>query len=379
MDFRMSYLFFADVKDYSKLKETEIATFSTSIVPDVVRKIREHAPSYVNMWGDAFMCVFPDPVRAADCSLMVRDYFRWADWDAKGLPKLDARVSLHAGRTATFLDPLTGADTVCGRAVTLAARIEPVVPAGEVFTTDLMISTLQALGRSAQFAWDSLGSHPLAKHWGAERLYRLRRPGEASTTLRDLNMPEILNLFRITHENDLRDERMQAVLTEDCMSIALLALSGFSYLHPEGKNWRFGVHRHLAEGRPMRVILMHPDGEEAKVRRKSERRRKDRPFLLVSLSRLEELAEEYASLELRLTRAPIYCSLFFTSQSVFYDPYHLGSFPGQQSGQNQFVVIEFRRGHSYDLLESHFEFLWNAESTFPLAEVAQDYRREIGG
>jgi hypothetical protein len=128
----------------------------------------------------------------------------------------------------------------------------------------------------------------------------------------------------------------------------------------------------------MRVILMHPDGEEAKIRIKAERRPKTRPFLQVSLARLEELAELYPSLDLRLTRAPIYCSLFFTGQSVFYDPYHLGCCPDQLKGTNQFLVLELRRARSYELLEQHFEFLWNDESTIPLSDVVEYYRRDIG-
>jgi hypothetical protein len=89
--------------------------------------------------------------------------------------------------------------------------------------------------------------------------------------------------------------------------------------------------------------------------------------------------DKYDTLEIRLTRSPIYCSLFFIHNSVIYDPYHLGCLPEQESGQNQFMVVEFTNKIRYQLLRSHFEFLWQDQSTVGIKEVVARYRNEIRG
>jgi len=379
MRYRLSYLLFADVKGYSELSDAQLGVFCSSVLSAADRIIREREPFYVNSWGDAFVAAFDDPVRAADCALALRDYFRNTVWVDAGLPEsLSLRISLHAGRVITFEDPLTGGTNVYGREVSRAARIEPIVTPNEVFTTDLVIRTLERLESASRFQWDPLGRHPLAKAWGAEELFRLRRSHERAA-ISGLAFPEIINVFRIPEENDKRDLRMKEVFGEKYDTLSLLALSGFHYVHSQGKNWLLGINRHLDEGRPMRLLLAHPEGDEARVRERAEGRRSADAFLKVPLSRLDELQHRYAGLEIKLTTLPLYCSLFFTGQSVFYDPYHLGYLPGSDSGQNRMLVVEMRTGQRYDILMSHFEFLWNDLAAMRVSDVISRYRREIDG
>jgi hypothetical protein len=65
---------------------------------------------------------------------------------------------------------------------------------------------------------------------------------------------------------------------------------------------------------------------------------------------------------MRVTEHPVNCSLFFTSDAVFYDPYLWGLPNPSGRTENNFWVFEFRRSEHkkydcYPLLEKHFEFL----------------------
>jgi len=378
--FSMAYLMFADVKGYSDLSDLQLQIFCGTVVPKIFAVLQDKSPFYVNSWGDAFVAAFDDPVNATECSLELRAFVRDRNWNDDGLPEsLAIRISLHSGRVVRFEDPITKGTNVYGREVSRAARIEPVVPPNEIFTTNLMIKTLDALPKRPKCDWDPLGRHPLAKAWGAEELYRLRRPSEPVKTIADLELPEIANVFRIPKENSKRDDRMMEILSETSVSYSLLGLSGFNYVHSQGKNWNFGIKRHLEDGRPMRLLLAHPEGDEAKIRKRAEARQNAGAFLKVPLSRLEELQSRYPNLEVRLATLSIYCSLFFTDRSVLYDPYHLGYSAGDESGQNLFVVIEFTKGQCYQLLLSHFEFLWNDPSTATLLEVIGRFPKKGDG
>lgn len=380
MRFSTSYLMFSDVKGYSGLTDTQLSVFCEEVIPRISKIIRDRHPFYVNSWGDAFVAAFDDAVSAADCALELRDFFRFRAWADLGLPEgLAVRISLHSGRILKYEDPITQGTNIYGKEVSRAARIEPIVPPNEIFATNLMVRTLEGLPPVQQSRWDHLGKHPLAKAWGAEELFRLRRPSDPPKTFADLELPDIANIFRIPKENSARDARMMEVLSDTFSSLSLLGLSGFHYVHAQGKNWQYGIRRHLDEGRPMRILLAHPEGEEARIRKRAEARGNAEAFLKVPLRRLEELKNRYPQLEVKLTTLPIYCSIFMTDRSVFYDPYHLGCLEGHDSGQNLFLLVEFTHGQCYTLLERHFDFLWNDSSAAQLVEVTSRLRREIDG
>lgn len=184
---------------------------------------------------------------------------------------------------------------------------------------------------------------------------------EHLTSLDQFKKDEILNVFKMIEDNEKRNERMKEILSKEWNAFSLLALSGFSYLHEMGFNWKNGIEKHLESGKKMKVLLSHQDGQEAQIRRKLENRSDNAKFMKVPLSRLRELKKDYKNLEIRLTKLPIYCSLFLWDEGCIYDPYHLGNLPDSKDGQNRFIVIEMVKNNYYTLLQNHFNFIWNQE------------------
>ncbi|MBC7624806.1 MAG: hypothetical protein H7232_15640, partial [Aeromicrobium sp.] len=66
-----------------------------------------------------------------------------------------------------------------GTHVTRAARIEPIVVPGQVLVTEAFAAVL-ASRPAGSFSCDLVGTEPLAKGYGAARLYRLRRKQNAT-------------------------------------------------------------------------------------------------------------------------------------------------------------------------------------------------------
>lgn len=76
-------------------------------------------------------------------------------------------------------DPLLHRPNVFGTQVTRAARIEPVAAAESVFISAEAAYALAAGGLDDLCA-DYLGTLPLAKGYGSQPLYRLRRAGDVA-------------------------------------------------------------------------------------------------------------------------------------------------------------------------------------------------------
>jgi hypothetical protein len=181
---------------------------------------------------------------------------------------------------------------------------------------------------------------------------------------------------------------MKELLSKPSPNLRLLARTGFNYLHSQGKNYQAGVGKHLQGGTRIQVLLESPYSQLAEARRRAApataRWDKIPP---VRIRRLLDLYPE--NLKIRFTESPVYCSLFFTCDSVIYDPYHLGrrSWAGALRVGNQFLVFEFEkppREHLlgprdyYSLLEGHFEFLWDDEKTKTFEELCTEHPEDLG-
>lgn len=175
-------LIFADIKGFTTLeRDAHLVAFYETLFPALCAKTKDFNPLYINSWGDALFCVFEDPIAAADAALAIRDFFRSYNWTDTQLPKLQVRVSLHSGRAYRGKDPLTGETGYIGAQINLAARIEPIVKPGEVWTTDKFVSLL-ATANPTHLDTDNLGVKPLAKKWGGQEIHRLRHKDEKPLT-----------------------------------------------------------------------------------------------------------------------------------------------------------------------------------------------------
>ena len=89
-----------------------------------------------NSWGDAIYVVITSPEDAAEIALEIQSELDPALLQDIGLPAEGGmRISLHHGPIFEHFDAVQGARTFYGTEVTLAARIEPRVPVGAIYTT----------------------------------------------------------------------------------------------------------------------------------------------------------------------------------------------------------------------------------------------------
>ena len=169
-------MLFADAVNFSKLTEPQIPRFLNHFLGAIgnLMSKSEHAPLIKNTWGDGLYFVFPH-VRDAGlfalelCQLMVN-----TDWSKKGLPKaINLRIALHAGPVYACVDPVTGQQSYTGTHVSRAARIEPITPPGQVYSSQAFAALAAAQGVK-DFTCDYVGQTPLAKGYGTFATYHLR-------------------------------------------------------------------------------------------------------------------------------------------------------------------------------------------------------------
>ena len=81
------------------------------------------------------------------------------------------RISLHHGPIFEHFDAVQGSRTFYGTEVTVAARIEPRVPVGAIYTTQPFAAMIESGQNELNFEY--VGKMDLAKNYGERVLYRL--------------------------------------------------------------------------------------------------------------------------------------------------------------------------------------------------------------
>ncbi len=180
---RMMALLFADAVHFSKLTEEQVPRFIRQFLGAISRMpaMSKHAPEMKNTWGDGLYFVFSSVLDAGLFALELADLMTPAGkWVAHGLPEgLNLRIALHAGPVYSCNDPITGHLNFTGTHVSRAARIEPVTPPGQVYSSQ-EFAALAAAERISEFKCEYVGLTPLAKAYGTLPTYHVRRAGQHS-------------------------------------------------------------------------------------------------------------------------------------------------------------------------------------------------------
>jgi class 3 adenylate cyclase len=174
---RIMAMLFADAVGFSSLTEVQVRGFVEHFLGAIAELIAAspHAPISKNTWGDGLYFVFPSVSAAGSFALDLCDLIRTTDWVERGFPKgLGLRIALHAGPVYECNDPITKQHTYHGTHVSRAARIEPITPPGQVYSSEAF-AALAAIQRSTNFACHYVGQTPLAKGYGTFRTYHVRR------------------------------------------------------------------------------------------------------------------------------------------------------------------------------------------------------------
>ena len=174
-------LLFADVVGYSKISETQTEQFAPQFLGAISELIAHSGlrqPIHSNTWGDALYLVFDEATDAGIFALRLRAMIQTTRWAERGLPPgLNVRIALHTGPVLLCVDPVIRQITFTGRHVNHAARIEPMVEAGEIFATEAFVAFVEIArshGETIGFHADYLGQVDFAKSYGRYPLFRLR-------------------------------------------------------------------------------------------------------------------------------------------------------------------------------------------------------------
>lgn len=179
----------ADVEDYSSLDEFELRRFFDEVLEDIADALDRHGSRESNSWGDGVIAYFNDPRSAAECGLEIRDLFRNTSWSAIGMSDVRVRIALHTATVFVGHNPIREAEGIVGTDVTLTARVEPIVTPNHIFTTEKFRQNLKPQISEGNIAFDELYETELAKGWGEEVLYNLRRARETEITPDDVAEP----------------------------------------------------------------------------------------------------------------------------------------------------------------------------------------------
>ena len=170
-------MLFADVKNFSQLKDEEAPFFFArflSKVSSLIDAVRDRL-AFWNTWGDGLFLVFNDVADCADFALKMLAWVERFEWAKMGLPAdLTVRIGIHTGPVFPMMDSIIDRRNYFGVNVIRAARIEPVTMPGCAFVSEQYAAALMAGGKH-DFACEYLGIQELAKGFGRCALYKLQR------------------------------------------------------------------------------------------------------------------------------------------------------------------------------------------------------------
>jgi len=167
-------MLFADFAGFSRLDEDHLSRFLQVVMGRIAKVLDRHSDVVLhrNSWGDAIFAVVKTPAMAAEIALEIQ-----AELDPKTLqsiglpPEGGMRISLHHGPIFEHFDAVQSARTFYGTEVTVAARIEPRVPVGAIYTTQPFAALIESDLNNYHFEY--VGKMDLAKNYGERILYRL--------------------------------------------------------------------------------------------------------------------------------------------------------------------------------------------------------------
>lgn len=175
---KLCSMLFADFAGFSLLDEDHLARFLEVVMGRIAKVLDRHADVVLhrNSWGDAIFAVIETPAKAAEIALEIQAELDPETLRSIGLPPEGGmRISLHHGPIFEHFDAVQSARTFYGTEVTVAARIEPRVPVGAIYTTQPFAALIESDLNNYHFEY--VGKMDLAKNYGVRILYRLGTNG----------------------------------------------------------------------------------------------------------------------------------------------------------------------------------------------------------
>lgn len=169
-------LLFGDIQGFSKLYDEDLGQFIDQVLTTIASVLDRFGKAVIdrNTWGDGLFAAFTDPLSAARCALDLQEAIAQVSTIGAEPSAPRMRISVHAGPVLSRFDPVRTIDTVFGREITRAARIEPRTPPGEVYATSALAALLR-LDPKADIVPEYVGRVTTAKDFETIPMYVLRR------------------------------------------------------------------------------------------------------------------------------------------------------------------------------------------------------------
>lgn len=166
-------ILFADIVGFSKLKDDKQVLEVQTHLSDFVEKHTTPTNRFFkNTWGDAVVLASSDPSDSLGHAIRLRDWFKNRNWRRSGITEaIQIRIGLHSERL-TVLSENGIITNICGKHVSSAARIEPIVPPGRIYCSESFY-VLVRQEASGFVTFVDLGDKELAKSFGQMRLYEI--------------------------------------------------------------------------------------------------------------------------------------------------------------------------------------------------------------
>jgi len=185
----------------------------------------------------------------------------------------------------------------------------------------------------------------------------------------------LTNAFRMKQHNAQRLQRITELIQEELVEkepyFRVAGLSGFNHLNSKGSVWQAGLGQAVSEGRArLEAVLESPFSDFAFCRAVANEDTRHHWESGVDLAELS-LWAKLPNVAIHVTDMPLNCALFFTSKSVYYDPYLWARPSRADTTEHNFWVFEFRKCTDanydcYGLIGKHFDFLWR--NSMPLQQ-----------
>ena len=174
-------MLFADFAGFSRLDEDCLSQFLEVVMGRIATVLDRHADAVLtrNSWGDAIYAVITSPAQAAEIALEIQSELDPAVCCRKLAfrRKAECASACTMGRSSNISTPFRARGRFYGTEVTVAARIEPRVPVGAIYTTQPFAAMIESDRNNYHFEY--VGKMDLAKNYGVRILYRLSTSGNA--------------------------------------------------------------------------------------------------------------------------------------------------------------------------------------------------------
>ncbi len=207
MDVQHRYVLFADIKGFTKIDEAELPTLMGDVWTKMASILEPYEDAIVtyNTWGDSLFLVFKR-ASVVEAIIEMRDWFRSHE-------SLAIRIACHFGDFYEYPDPILKRSNAVGANINLTARIEPITRPNSIFVTKAFkdaLTTATDTQRHTPLEFDDLGEIELAKQFGEEELFLLRRSDEEKHILDRLAQMELgWALPDIDKMNDEQSEHIE--------------------------------------------------------------------------------------------------------------------------------------------------------------------------